>query len=113
MATVAVLLCAPCARAGPIIEFPAYEVSLFASDLGASTGIAVGPDGNLYLTDYAGFRVLRITASLTAGLHPYDVIASGIAFPSDVAFAFGGRMFVTSSVGPSGAVFEVTPGAAA
>ena len=93
--------------AAPIVQLPGYQVDLLASGVGAVTGMTFDASGDLFLTDYAGGRVLRIQSPFTAGLNSLDVYATGIAFPTGLTFGFGGRLFVASSTGPNSQVLEV------
>ena len=98
------------ADAIPVVQSPGYQVELFASGVGSPSGMARSPSGDLYLSDYAGGQLLRIPAPFANSGNGFEVVASGIPFPTDVAFAFGGRLFVSSSTGPSSQILEVLGG---
>lgn len=80
------------------ISTTGYGVSLFATGVGASTGMTYGPDGNLYVTDNQG-TVFRIDSAGTT-----TVVAGGIPFLNDVTFTATGRGFAVSG---SGTVYEI------
>ena len=97
-----------CAVAAPIVNHSGYEVQLLADGIGAATGVTVGEDQNLYVTDYAGGRILRVDLATSFPAAP-EVIATGIAYPTDIAM-LDGRLFVSSSTGPSSHLYEIGPG---
>lgn len=84
-----------------------YEVALFATGIGATAGMRAGADGKIYVADYGGGRVLSIDA-----LGTKSVLASGVAFVTDVALTDSGRLFATSSTGGNSAVVEIVAGSA-
>ena len=98
------------ANAVPVVQVPGYQVELFASGVGSPSGMALSPGGDLYLTDYAGGQLLRISSPFASTGNPFDVVSTGISFPTDVAFAFVGRLFVSSSTGPTSQILEVLGG---
>lgn len=103
------------ALAQPIIHEPGYQVELLASGLGAATGMTLSAEGDLYVTDNAGFRVLRVSDSAPNKPRLSEVYASGIPYPNDLAFAFRSapkkpgreRLFVTSPTSANSQVVEV------
>lgn len=69
-----------------ILEYPASDQAV--------TGIAGGPDGNLYITEYVPGKVTRV--------HPngqYQDVYGGLALPIGVAFDGAGRLCVLEFVG--------------
>lgn len=84
-----------------------YEVSLFASGMGATAGMRAGADGNLYVADYGGGRVLSVNSSGAT-----SVLATGVSFVTDVAMTDSGRLFATSSIGGTSALVEILAGGA-
>jgi sugar lactone lactonase YvrE len=90
------LFLAAAAHADPVLEVPGYTVELLASGFGAATGMILSPSGELYVTDDAGFRVLRVRDPSSTGIHTPEVVATGVAYPNDLTFAFGGKLLVTS-----------------
>ena len=70
-----------------------YQTELYASGMGAVTGVTIGADGNLYVADYQGGRILKVT-----GANTYDVYSSGLSYITDLAFTENGRLFATSSM---------------
>lgn len=99
------LVCTP-AFAVPIVG-AGYTVSQFASGLGATAGMRAGADGNLYVADYSGGRVLSVDSTGAK-----TVLATGIAFVTDVARTDSGRLFATSATGGNSAVIEILSGGA-
>lgn len=108
MATVSLTLSGH-AIATPVVSGSGYSIEALTTNLGAATGLAISPTSDLYFTDYQGGRVLKVTAPLGAGSKPYDVVATGISFPTDLAFTPDGRLFVTSSTSSNSDLLEVFP----
>jgi len=96
-------------RSAPIAIDPAYGVIEFAENVGSPSGMTLSGAGDLFLTDYAGWRVIKISAPFQSGSNPPLVYASNIAYPTDLAFASDGRLLVTSSTGPSSNIVQVAP----
>jgi DNA-binding beta-propeller fold protein YncE len=101
----AFVLSAAAASAGPITLAPGHTITRVASEAVGLDGLVVGDDGFVYVTDYAGQSLLRARADATNG--SFQILASGLANPTDVARSFDGRLFVTAS--GSGHVWEVSP----
>src|SRR5690348_11420791 len=95
------------AQADPSVLSSDYRIERLADGLGAATGLALSPSGDLYISDDAGFNVFRILAPSSPGPHSASVYVAGIPFPNDLTFAFGGRLFVTSSTSANSPVLEV------
>lgn len=81
-------------------------ISLVGSGFSGATGLAVAPDGTVYVAELFGGQVSRLTA---AG----PVTVAKMAFPTAVEFA-DGRLYVTRIPGfgggnPMGEVVVVTP----
>src|SRR5205085_11188155 len=71
----------------PVIDQPGYRIDLVITGVGASDGMTLSPSGDLFLTDYAGGRILKVADPSQAGPPKSPtVVASGIPFPTDVAF---------------------------
>jgi sugar lactone lactonase YvrE len=85
-----------------------YQVELYASGMGAVTGLTIGIDGNLYAADYQGGRILRIT-----GNNSYDVYSSGLSYVTDLTFTDNGRLFATSSTNENSSILEIAPNGSA
>jgi sugar lactone lactonase YvrE len=100
----------PQSNADPVLHYPGYSIELLTSGVGAATGMAISPSGDLYVTDLGSFRVLRIQNPSAPGPHTAELYAAGIPFPNDLAFAFGERLFVTSPTGPNSEIVEVLAG---
>jgi sugar lactone lactonase YvrE len=96
--------------ADPALHYSGYTIELLASGVGAATGMAMSPSGDLYVTDLGSFRVLRIQNPSSPGPHAVELHATGIPFPNDLVFAFGERLFVTSPTGPNSQIVEVLTG---
>lgn len=96
-------------HATPISADPTYSVSLFAANVGSPSGMTFNSTGDLFFTDYVGGRVIKITAPFQSGTNSFSVYASGIAFPTDLAFASDGRLLVTSSTSANSNVLQVAP----
>lgn len=69
-----------------------YSVELYASGMGAVTGMAMSADGDLYVADYAGGRILKVT-----GTNSYQVFISGLQTVNDLTFSSDGSLFYDSS----------------
>jgi len=72
-------------------------VSADVGPLGISYGFAIGPDGNLYVSDY--FRGMVKRYSGTTGAYIDDFV-TGVGAPVGVAFLPDGNLYVASN-GPS------------
>lgn len=111
-----VLVLSSGAYAQPVVNAPGYTIELLVSGIGAATGMALSPSGDLFVTDYAGGRVLRIEKPSSGKPRTAEVYATGIAKPDDLAFAFGKgkktsgknayRLFVANG---TSSLVEVTP----
>lgn len=95
------------AEADPTVQSSDYKIEFLANGLGAATGMALRPDGNLYVTDDAGFNVLRIQDPSSSGPHTAEMYVNGVQFPNDLTFAFGGRLLVTSPNSTRSPLLEV------
>ncbi|MEQ1759430.1 MAG: DNRLRE domain-containing protein [Vicinamibacterales bacterium] len=84
---------------------PGYTVELVASGARAVDGATIH-GGYVYITDYEARLLLRVPMNAING--SFEVIASGLANPTDVAITPGGRIFVTESA--SGQIGEITNG---
>ncbi|MFO1427394.1 MAG: hypothetical protein U1F11_10590 [Steroidobacteraceae bacterium] len=102
-ALAAIAIAIPVAHADPVVPV-GYYVENYASGIGAANGLAIGPDGLLYVADYAAGQLLRRTASGTL-----EVVASGMPYASGVVFSPTGRIFV---VGGNTNVYEIIGGTA-
>jgi len=75
-------------RAAPVVP-EGYTIELYATGIGAAAALALGPDGQLYITDYASGQLLRRTQ--TGAL---VVVASGLPYSNALAILPSGRIFV-------------------
>ncbi len=97
---------APRASAAPILLQSGYSLTRVAQGATALDGLAVGDDGFVYVTDYGAGRLLRADQNAVNGT--FDLLASGLANPTDVARTPDGRLFVTESL--TGRLTEITSG---
>ena len=89
-------------RAAPVVP-EGYTIELYASGIGAATGMALGPDGSLYITDYVSGQLLRRTTS-----GALQVVASGLWYSSALAVLPSGRIFAGAN---NSYVYEIVGGA--
>jgi hypothetical protein len=87
---------AVCLSAAPALPDPiapeGYLVENYAGGIGAANALAIGPDGLLYITDYARGQLLKRTES-----GALEVIASGLQAANGLAILPNGRIFVTAN----------------
>jgi sugar lactone lactonase YvrE len=102
--TVLMLAFTSLGNAAPVVT-AGYDIQLYASGMGAISGMQIGPDGKVYAVDNGGGRVFRVETNGTV-----TQVASGIPYPNGIAFTTSGRMFVASGGGQ--AVYEVANGTA-
>jgi uncharacterized protein (TIGR03437 family) len=83
-------------------------VSSLSLGAGIFTGLAIGPDGRLFITDAMGGRLLRQN---TPGGAAFSQLATGLGSPRDVAIDVDGNAIVTNaaahkilSIAPNGTV---------
>jgi sugar lactone lactonase YvrE len=69
--------------------------------------MTLSASGDLYVTDDAGGRVLRVRRPASAGPHTAEIVATGIPFPNDLTFAFGGKLLVTNPTGGNSQIVQV------
>jgi sugar lactone lactonase YvrE len=107
-------LAASAAGAQPTLQYPGYTIELLATGFGAATGMAFSPSGDLYVTDDAGMRVLRVQDPASKKPRKAEVYATGITYPNDLTFAFPGknkkktsRLLVTAPSSASSPIVEV------
>ena len=93
----------PLLWATPVVVDPKYNVQLVASGLGAATGITLSESGDIYVTDYQNFRILKINKITSA----VSVVATGISYPTDLVFDHIGNIFVTTGGGMN--ITKITP----
>jgi sugar lactone lactonase YvrE len=74
-------------------------------------GIAVGPDGNVYVSDAGGGRILRYNATTGApvGTGVFEQLTD--AAPSTLAFGPDGNLYMSEFFGPTVRVYNPTTGA--
>ncbi|MBA3947817.1 MAG: PQQ-dependent sugar dehydrogenase, partial [Herpetosiphonaceae bacterium] len=64
-----------------------FVVSVYAEKLGSPRGLALGPDGRVYMTDIQGGRVLRFSQTAGAdGLYAGEVVVKGLDEPHGITF---------------------------
>jgi sugar lactone lactonase YvrE len=80
-----------------------YTLELVSTGVGAGAGTGLAPDGAVWVTDYGGGRVLRVSPQGVL-----SVVATGLPYPTDVAVSETGRVFVSS--GGGGAIYEIVEG---
>lgn len=88
----------------PTMNLPGYSIKLIATGLGASTGIAIGPSGDIFVADDDGGRIYRIDA-ITHQVSTYA--STGLSFCEDVAFDPIGNLYVASGDGSSRNILKV------
>lgn len=73
---------------------PGFRVSLYAGDLGDARGMALSPEGELYVCDKSGGRVLHLSRPEKGGaLSTVRVVLQDLDRPHSLAF-HQGRIFV-------------------
>ena len=74
-------------------------------------GIAVGPDGNVYVSDAGGGRILRYngTTGAPVGTGVFEQLTD--AAPSTLAFGPDGNLYMSEFFGPTVRVYNPTTGA--
>ncbi|MCC6878130.1 MAG: hypothetical protein IT378_27705 [Sandaracinaceae bacterium] len=87
------------------IDTTTAAVRTLAPDLGAPNGLTLGPDGALYVSDFGGGRVLRVTTD-TGDVSA--VTTSSIPGANGVAFNDAGELFVASFGGGFVAVLTLS-----
>lgn len=97
-------------QAAPVLTDSNYNISLFVTGAGAVDGMAFSNSGDLYFTDYQGWRILKVASPYTSGTNSYSVYATGVAYPTDLAFASDGRLLVTSSTSSSSNILQIAQG---
>lgn len=97
----------PVAFSMPIAIDSNYKIELVTNGIGAADGMAFAQNGDLYVSDYAGGRVLKITSPATTGSHNYEVIATGLPYTTDLTFSDKNELFVNSSTGPNSTLYNV------
>jgi DNA-binding beta-propeller fold protein YncE len=102
-AFVAVLLClvAPTAHAIPVVPAD-YTLSLYATGIGAVTGLSFAPDGSLIAADYAGGRILQV--GIDGSL---QTLATGLQYIENVAYSSDGSLFAVTSTSGNSAVYQI------
>jgi len=72
---------------------PGFRVSLYAQDLGDARGMALSPEGELYVCDKSGGRVLRLPSPPAGGMSEAKVVLQDLNRPHSLAF-HQGRLYV-------------------
>jgi sugar lactone lactonase YvrE len=67
------------------------RVSVVAEDLGEVYGVSVDAEGGVFVTDWAGGRVLKVADGETT------VLATGLEYPSGIAVDGDGALYVKES----------------
>jgi glucose/arabinose dehydrogenase len=104
-------------RSDPLPRFPpGFAVSVYARLDGIATSLAFGPDGTLYVTDFARGRILSLVDAGGVAGAPTE-FASGFSSPLGVVVDKDGTVFVADAEGarkgpygtrPYGRVWRVT-----
>jgi sugar lactone lactonase YvrE len=95
------------ADASPVMNESGYSIQLITTGIGASTGIAIGPSGDIFVADDDGGRIYRVDAST----HQVGTYASiGLSFCSDVAFDPSGNLYVGSGSDPKNILRVISDG---
>lgn len=95
----------PAPSSQPTVLKSGYSISLVASGLGNAMGVAIGPSGDIFVSDYEStngkiFKIDRNTFLVTE----YE---SGIGYCPSIAFNSAGRLFALSGQGGSNGILEV------
>jgi streptogramin lyase len=90
--------------ADPVVNDPSYSVELVASGLNAAHGVAIGPTGDIFVSNYYGtvFKIDQVT-------HAVQVYASLPPYGENLAFDNSGNLFVLSGTGAPRDVLQVFP----
>jgi len=72
---------------------PGFRVSLYAQDLGDARGMALSPEGELYVCDKSGGRVLCLPPAVGEGMSEAKVVLQDLHRPHSLAF-HQGRLYV-------------------
>jgi glucose/arabinose dehydrogenase len=76
--------------ASRLSTLPGFQVSVYASDLGNARGMALSPDGNLFVCDMKGGRVLELLDPGQTGTSTETkVVIDGLTTPHSLAFNQG------------------------
>lgn len=82
------------AVASRLAVLPGFRVSVYASDLGTPRGMALSPDGNLFVCDMKGGRILELSDPSGGGTaSEIRVALEGLHLPHSLAF-HGGYLYV-------------------
>ncbi len=95
------------AIAAPVVIDQGYTITQVATGLGAATGIAVGPSGDIFVTDYSDTgpsRILKVDGT-TYSVQEY---ATGLSYSAGIAIDASGRIFATSGTGAPKDVYEIS-----
>ncbi|WP_188758533.1 Vgb family protein [Edaphobacter acidisoli] len=79
-----------------------FQITPFVREILNATGLAFGPDGNLYVSSRAEGTVYRITAEGT-----FTTYAEGLGIATGIAFDHEGSLYVGDR---SGTIFKIAPG---
>ena len=82
----------------PIYLPPGFQISVFADGLSSLKRMALGPDGDIYVTEFDTGRVLRLPDKDGNGIvDAIEVAAEDLIEPSGLAFYNDGSMFVAET----------------
>ncbi len=85
---------------------PEYQVRPFVSDILNATGLALDPDGNLYVSSRHEGTVYRVTSSGAKSIFAEGMgVATGLAFDRDGFLYVGDRSGTIFKIGPDRQVF--------
>jgi glucose/arabinose dehydrogenase len=77
---------------------PGFAISVFAADLHEPRMMAIGPDGEVYVAERGGGRVVRLPDRDEDGTaDSIEVAAAGIDAPTSLAFDLQGRLYVAET----------------
>jgi len=92
------------ASAIPLVQDPYYSIGFVASGLDSAHGVAIGPAGDIFVSNYGG-NVFRIDQNSYA----VSQYATGLSYSLDLTFDNAGKLFVLSGSGDPRDIDQVFP----